>query len=135
MHFNQKQLLEEVNYKAVLSGGPGGQHANKANTKVILEWDLKQTSVFDEDQIERLKKKLQSYLTKDNVFQMSSNESRSQHRNKDMVTQRFLNQLKTALKKRKKRKKPKPGKKYHEKRLQEKKRTAEKKANRKDPLL
>jgi len=135
MHFNQKQLLEEVNYKAVLSGGPGGQHANKANTKVILEWDLEQTSVFDEDQIERLKNKLQSYLTKDNVFQMASNESRSQHRNKDMVTQRFLNQLKTALKKRKKRKKTKPGKKYHEKRLQEKKRTAEKKANRKDPLL
>lgn len=132
---DEKQLLEEVNYKTALSSGPGGQHANKAHTKVILEWNLEETSVFDENQIKLLKKRLQTYLTKKNIFIMSSEDTRSQHRNKTIVTQRFIDRIKEALILPKKRKPTKPGKKYHEKRLQEKKRIAEKKANRQNPLL
>lgn len=46
MNFNEKQLLEELAYKASLSGGPGGQHANKTHSKITLEWEIKNTVVF-----------------------------------------------------------------------------------------
>lgn len=132
--FDDGELIKEVNYKAVLSGGPGGQHTNKASTKVVLEWDLAQTALFSEKEIQRLREKLSSHLTKENVLQLACEETRSQHRNKAIVTDRFLHLTKTGLKKPKKRKKPKPGKKFHEKRLKEKKKQSEKKEGRKDPL-
>ena len=135
MQFNEKQLLEELHYKASLSSGPGGQHANKTSSKITLEWELKNTAVFKETQLELLQKRLAKYITKAGIFQLSSEETRSQHRNKEIVTQRFLKLIKKSLHRRKKRKKVKPGKKFHEKRLQEKKRKAEKKSNRKNPLL
>lgn len=132
---NEKELLKEVTYTATLSGGPGGQHANKANTKVILEWNLAETKAFKKEEIQRLRKNLKSYLSQQGVVQLSSGETRSQFQNKTMVTERFLKLLKSALKPRKKRKRPKPGKKFHEKRLEQKRRRAEKKGNRKNPLL
>lgn len=134
MNLDTETLLKEFTYKATTSGGPGGQHANKVSTKVILEWDLNATSVFDENQIERLKSGLKTFLTKDEVIQISSGETRSQHTNKEIVTQRLIEKIEAALKPVKKRKKTKPGKKFHENRLTEKKRIAEKKANRKDPF-
>ena len=134
MSFNKRDLLKEISYKAALSSGPGGQHANKASTKVILEWNLEDTALFAEEQLTRLRQKLASHLTKENVLQLACEETRSQHNNKKIVTERFLQLIQSALKKPKKRKKPKPGKKFHKKRLEEKKRKAEKKANRKDPL-
>lgn len=132
--FDDGELIKEVSYKAVLSSGPGGQHANKASTKVVLEWDLNGTSQFSEEETDRLQEKLSSYLSKENVLQLACEETRSQHKNKAIVTDRFLHLVKTGLKKQKKRKKPKPGKKFHKNRLQEKKHQSEKKEKRKDPL-
>jgi len=134
MQFDKSKLIDEVTYKATLSGGPGGQHANKANTKIILEWDLGETALFSTSIINRLEERLGSYLTKENVLQLACAETRSQHTNKKIVTERFLHLVQTNLTPPKKRKKPKPGKKFHEKRLKEKKRQAEKKANRRNPL-
>ncbi len=135
MHFNEKQLLEELTYKAALSSGPGGQHANKTHSKITLEWEMQNTAVFNKKQLEILQKRGEKYVTKSGVFQLSSEETRSQHQNKEIVNQRFLKLIRKYLQPVKKRKKVKPGKKFHEKRLQEKKRKAEKKANRKNPLL
>ncbi len=134
MSFQENKLIAELSYKAALSSGPGGQHANKASTKVMLEWDLEATAQFSETEINRLRQKLGNYLTKKGIVQLSCEETRSQHRNKDIVTRRFLHLVKTGLRQPKKRKKTKPGKKFHQKRLEEKKRQAEKKKNRKDPL-
>lgn len=134
MQFYRSKLIAELTYKATLSGGPGGQHANKANTKIILEWDLEKTTLFSASTINQLKERLHSYLTKENVLQLTCAETRSQHTNKKIVTERLLHLIQTNLTPPKKRKKPKPGKKFHKKRLKEKKRQAEKKENRKNPL-
>lgn len=134
MEFDEEGLLKETTYKATLSGGPGGQHANKASTKIMLEWDLKTTQIFNEEQVKRLQKNLRSYLNKEDVLQLFSDETRSQHQNKNLADRRFLELIKNALKKPKKRKKTKPGKKYHLNRLKQKKQIAEKKALRKNPL-
>ncbi len=134
MKIEEALLLKEISYKAVLSSGPGGQHVNKTSSKVVLEWNLADTQCFSPEEIQRLQTKLSSYLNKENTLQISCSETRSQHKNKELVTQRFFHLLHEGLKRPKKRKKPKPGKKFHKNRLQEKKRQAEKKQRRKNPL-
>lgn len=135
MQFNKEKLLNEVDIKAVLSGGPGGQHANKTNTKVVLEWDLEISRIFSRDEKERLKKKLANRLTNENILQLSCEDTRSQYRNKIIVTSRFVQLIKQGLHVPKPRKKPKPGKKFHKKRLEQKRKQAEKKESRKNPLF
>ncbi len=130
---NEPVLLKEVEFKAVLSSGPGGQHANKTSTKVELYWNVEETAVFSQEEIERLLKNLKSRLTKENVLILSSDETRSQFQNKKTVIAKFLELVERGLKIPKKRKKTKPSKMAKLKRLKEKKFRAEKKERRKDP--
>lgn len=134
MKLPAKQLLKEASFKAVASGGPGGQHANKSSTKVQLTWSLSASEVFSADQKERMARKLSNRLTKEGDLKLDSGHTRSQHKNKEIVTKRFLRAIKTALRVPKKRKKTKKPKRVHRKRLDKKRKQAEKKKNRKDPL-
>lgn len=129
--FNEQNLLKEVEFKAVLSSGPGGQHANKTSTKVELSWDISATTVFSEEKIELLLKNLRSRVSKDTILQLNSDETRSQHQNKTIVIKKFLALIETSLKVPKKRKKTKPTKMSKLKRLQYKKQQSEKKIRRK----
>lgn len=127
-------ILRELDFKAVRSSGPGGQHANKTATKVELSFDVSNSEGLSEDEKNRLHKKLSGRINKDGILKMSSEDSRSQPTNKEIVTSNFLNEIKEALKKPRKRKKTKPTKASKIKRLKEKKRKSEIKTNRKDPL-
>lgn len=131
---DQEQLLKELNFKAVKSSGPGGQHVNKTASKVELQFDVWESSGISEEEKIRVLKKLESRLTKENILILQSDESRSQHKNKELVSQRFLVILKNTLKKPKIRKKTRPSKASKMKRLKKKKINSEKKANRKNPL-
>ena len=51
---NKEALLQECDFKAVRSSGPGGQHVNKTSTKVMLHWSLKDSNVFSEEEKELL---------------------------------------------------------------------------------
>ena len=131
---HQEELLQEADFKAVLSSGPGGQHANKTSTKVVLDWSLANSEVFSEEQKERLEFKLKNRLTKENVLQLSSDHTRSQHKNKQILIKRFFKVLEDALTIQKPRKKTKPSKASKLRRLKNKRIHSEKKANRKNPL-
>ena len=131
---HQEELLQEADFKAVLSSGPGGQHANKTSTKVVLDWSLANSEVFSEEQKERLEFKLKNRLTKENVLQLSSDHTRSQHKNKEILIKRFFKVLEDALTIQKPRKKTKPSKASKLRRLKNKRIHSEKKANRKNPL-
>ena len=131
---DESLLLNELEYKAVRSSGPGGQHANKTATKVELSFDLSESEALSENEKSRLMKKLSSRINKEGILKMSSEDSRSQHSNKEIVTQNFLEEIKEALKKPKPRKKTKPTRASKIKRLKEKRKKSEIKANRKDPL-
>lgn len=133
--FDQEEILKEVKFKTALSSGPGGQHVNKTETKVILIWDLEKSVVFSESQKSRLLKKLKTNLNKDQQFQLSVAQTRSQLQNKKLVIQKFLDTLTSALKQKKKRIKTKPSRAAKLKRLKKKKQHAEKKANRKKPKI
>lgn len=130
---NKELLQSECDFKAVRSSGPGGQHVNKTSTKVMLHWDLDNSKVFSDDQKERIKQRLASKLTSENQLVLSFDQSRSQHKNKEEVFKNLVQLLEKALVIPKKRKKTKPSLASKRKRLESKKRNAEKKANRKPP--
>lgn len=131
---DEKQLIQEVSYKAVRSSGAGGQNVNKVSSKVELHYMVDSSEALSEEEKNRVCKKLKSRLTTNNELILQSDESRSQHKNKELVTKRFLNLMKDAVAKPKPRKKTKPTKAAKLKRLREKKKLSEKKSNRKNPL-
>ena len=130
----EQQLLSEVTYKAVRSSGAGGQNVNKVSSKVELHFFIEPSEALSEEEKKLLTDKLQSRLTRNNELILQSDESRSQHKNKELVTRRFLEIIKQGLVKPKIRKKSKPSKASKLKRLREKKILSEKKNNRKNPL-
>ncbi|MCK5638210.1 MAG: aminoacyl-tRNA hydrolase, partial [Flavobacteriaceae bacterium] len=94
---NTDMLLKELNFKAVRSSGPGGQHANKVSSKIQLMFDVENSASFSEEEKDLLLKKLKSKLTKENILILTSEESRSQHKNKEIVIEKFHESIKQAL--------------------------------------
>ena len=131
-----KEVVEqELKFKAVRSSGAGGQHVNKVSTKIELFFDVENSNGLSDNEKERAFKKLRTRLTKENVLLLQSDESRSQHKNKEVAIKRFFEIIENALKVPKKRRKTRPSKTAIEKRLKTKKRAAQKKMNRKRPNL
>ena len=108
---------------------------NKVSSKVELSFDLPASHGLSETEKQRLLLKLDSRLTKEGTLILQCDEARSQHKNKELVIKRFYDLLKAALHVPKKRRPTKPTRSSMEKRLKSKKKTAEKKAKRRNPEL
>lgn len=132
---DKTKIIQELQFKAVRSSGAGGQHVNKVSTKIELFFDLDNSNALTETEKERISLKLAHRLTKENMLLLQCDESRSQHKNKDLAIKRFLEVLENALIVPKKRRKTKPSRGAIEKRLQNKKKAAQKKVNRGKPDL
>ena len=132
---NANQILTELEYKASRSGGPGGQHANKVASKVEVSFDIENSLGLSDDEKQLLLKNLASKLTNNNFLILKCEETRSQHRNKDIVTERLISTLEEGLVIPKKRKRTKPPKSKDKARLEDKKQQAQKKELRKKPKL
>ena len=126
-------IINELKFKAIRSSGAGGQHVNKVASKVELLFDVVNSKILTIDEKELLYKNLKSKLTKENVLLLQCDESRSQHKNKEIIIKRFLTLINHALKIPKLRKATKPSKVSIKKRLDKKKKQAYKKALRKRP--
>lgn len=133
MNFNT--IIQECSFKAVRSSGAGGQHVNKVSSKIELTFPLLISKGLSESEKALLHQKLNNKLTKDGVLLLQCSESRSQHKNKELVIKRLLNLLKTGLAVPKKRVKTKIPKSVIRKRLKSKKFNSEKKNSRKKPSL
>ena len=132
---NTEVIIKELKFKAVRSSGAGGQHVNKVSSKIELFFDLQNSNSVTDEEKELLLKKLQSKLTKDGFILLQCDESRSQHKNKEIVIKRFIKLITQSLKIPKKRKATKPSKSSVQKRLDKKKKHAYKKAFRRKPEL
>jgi ribosome-associated protein len=132
---NYSEIIKELNFKAIRSSGAGGQHVNKTSSKIELTFDLENSLSLSVDEKQLLKLKLSSKLTKENVLILFCDESRSQHRNKDLAIKRFLELLRVNLIRQKKRRPTKPSKSSVRKNAEKKKRTSLKKTLRKKPKL
>jgi len=132
---NTETILRELEFKAIRSSGPGGQHVNKTASKVVLSFNVLNSEGLSEYEKSRLQERLTNRISSEGVLSLQCGESRSQHRNKAIVIERLIVLLKQHLVKVKARKKTKPSKNAIERRLRSKKSNALKKTNRKPPKI
>jgi len=120
----------ELEYRATRSGGPGGQHVNTSSTRVELAWDVGGSPSLSDAQRALIREKLANRISGEGVLQLSASEHRSQHQNREAVTERFVELVRQALVVPKKRKKTRPSKAAREARLHAKRRRSELKRSR-----
>lgn len=126
-------LLNEITYKATRSSGPGGQHVNKTSTQIELYWSLEASEALSATEKERLRTTLANKLSKEGVLILRSDQTRSQGKNKALVTDRLLRLLKKSVLPPTQRKPVRLTAAARRRRLSDKKNLAEKKANRQKP--
>jgi len=112
------------------SSGKGGQNINKLSTKVELHFDYLNSNLLAEEQKSLVGKKLVTYINKEGILKIVSQEDRSQLLNKRNTIEKFYLLLERAFKKRKKRIPTKRSKQSQLKRLKSKKIRSEKKKTR-----
>ena len=89
---------EDLSYSASRSGGPGGQHVNKVNTRIMLWFDLERSTQFSASQKARLREKLSTRLDKLGRLRVASQRHRTQHANREAALARLQALLEEALK-------------------------------------
>ena len=95
---DKKVLLSELKFKAVRSSGAGGQNVNKVSSKVVLSFDLFNSLGLTHDEKELLLTKIATKLTQENILILTSEEDRSQLKNKEVVIKKFLKVIENGLK-------------------------------------
>jgi len=126
-------LEREFRFAATRSSGPGGQNVNKVNTKAELRFPVVDSALLTEDEKDKILLKLANRINDEGVLVLSSGESRSQLKNKELVVKKFYRLLDIALKEQKHRIPIRLPASLRRKRLEEKRRRAEKKNLRKPP--
>ena len=130
-----KLFDKKIEYQAIRSNGPGGQHINKVSTAIILKYNLNIHN-YPEWFLESIKINAnKSQLSSKNIITIKSNRFRSQLKNKRDATGRLISLLKRSSKKKNSRQKTIPTKKSIEKRLMKKKMQSKKKILRKKPNI
>ncbi len=125
-------LIGEVIYRTSRSSGPGGQHVNRTESRVELIWSPGDSECLDADQKARLKFSLGNRLTVKGELILASEKFRSQHRNKEEVTERFLRLVTAGLTPPKRRILTRPTRLSQENRIRQKKIRGEIKKTRRD---
>jgi ribosome-associated protein len=115
----------ELTYRATRSGGPGGQHVNTSATRVEVAWDVAASPSLDEERRARILRKLANRINAEGVLLLTSSEHRSQHRNREDVTERLAEIVRQALVVPRARRKTRTPRAAREARLQAKKRRAD----------
>ena len=111
-----ESIRSEIAFRFSRSSGPGGQHAQKSSTRVEALFDVEDSSGLTSAERKRVLAKLGP------VVRSVAQDERSQLRNRELATDRIVEQLREAVKVRRKRKPTKPTAASQERRLEEKKR-------------
>ena len=114
----------EVVFRTSRSSGPGGQHAQKSETRVEAVFDVESSEALTEAQRRRVVARAGP------VLRAVAQDERSQARNRDLALERLVAQLREALRVPRKRTPTKPSQAAVERRLEAKRRRARLKQSR-----
>jgi ribosome-associated protein len=123
----------ELRFRFSRSGGPGGQHVNRVETRVELLFDVLRSMGLTNSQKGRILDRLKGYIDKDGILHLVSRSTRSQSRNREEVIERFCMLLAEALRPRKRRRLTRPGRAARQRRLASKRQRSERKRQRRKP--
>jgi ribosome-associated protein len=111
-----ESIRSEIAFRFSRSSGPGGQHAQKSSTRAEALFDVEESQSLSPSEKKRVLAKLGP------VVRAAAQDERSQLRNRELATERVIEQLRAAVKVQRKRTATKPTKASKEKRLDEKRR-------------
>jgi len=120
----------ELVFQAARSGGPGGQHVNKASTKVVLRFDVARSPTLGERQRARLLGRLEKRLNGRGELVIHASRHRERLQNERDACERLAAMLREGLRQEKRRKPTRPTRSSVERRLAEKKRRSDRKSDR-----
>lgn len=121
----------EISFRFSGASKPGGQHVNRSNTRATLLFDVESSDSLSSAQKKRLAEKLGDRINKEGIMQVSSQDYRSQRRNRIEAMKKFAGLLRRALERSPRRKPTRRTRSSNEKRLERKKRRGRKKKLRK----
>jgi ribosome-associated protein len=119
--------LAEVELQVSRSSGPGGQHAQKSETRVVAVFDVEASTALSETQKRRVVAKAGP------VLRAVAQDERSQARNRELALERLVGALREALRVPRKRRPTKPTAASRERRLEGKRRRGQVKRQRRPP--
>jgi ribosome-associated protein len=119
--------VAEVEFRFSRSSGPGGQHAQKSETRVEAVFDVEASTALSTAQKRRVVARAGP------VLRAVAQDERSQVRNRELALERLIGQLRRALRVERRRVPTKPTESSRERRLEEKRRRAAVKRLRRGP--
>jgi ribosome-associated protein len=119
--------LSEIELRFSRSSGPGGQHANRSETRVEAVFDVEASQALTEIQRRRVLARVGP------TIRAVAQDERSQWRNRELAIERVAEQLREALRVERKRVPTKPTRASRERRLEDKRRRSETKRLRREP--
>lgn len=126
----------ELRFTFDRSPGPGGQNVNKVNTRAELRFDVAASPSLSEGQRRQLQERLATRLTGEGIAVVRSSRYRSQIRNRQDCLNKLAGLLAEALRPRPPKRRPtRPGRGAIARRLDQKRRQAGKKQDRRRPPL
>lgn len=121
--------LAEIELRTTRSSGPGGQHANVTDSRVEASFDVAASGTLNDAQKARVTARSGP------VVRAVAQDARSQLRNRELALERLADKLRRALHVERPRRPTKPSRSAKARRLDAKKRTGERKQNRRRPRL
>jgi ribosome-associated protein len=117
----------EIELRFSRSSGPGGQHAQKSDTRVEAVFDVEASTALSDAQKRRVVERAGP------VLRAVAQDERSQWRNRELATERLVESLREALRVPRRRRPTRPTKAAVERRLEQKRRRSQLKRHRRPP--